>query len=155
MQSDVPPDFLIQIGVVLIVICFASIIVRIYFKDIKILRKLSFYIGGVSFGCLFIIYLLNGMRENHNYLINLASSNKCKVVEGYVEHFHPMPSSGHDSESFSVSGVPFRYSDFEITGAFNNAASHGGPIKEGLKLRINYVTSNKQNLILKIELIES
>jgi hypothetical protein len=62
--------------------------------------------------------------------------NDCEIVEGQVRHFHPMSWEGHDEESFDVNGVKFWYSDYIITGAFNNAASHGGPIREGLPVRI-------------------
>ena len=58
------------------------------------------------------------------------------MVEGRVQHFHPMPWSGHDEESFDVNGVKFWYSDFITNGGFNNSASHGGPIREGLPVRI-------------------
>lgn len=70
-----------------------------------------------------------------------------KVVEGTVENFDPMPSSGHKMESFTVNGIRFEYSDFEVTPGFNNAASRGGPIREGLKVRISYIG----NTILKLE----
>lgn len=69
------------------------------------------------------------------------------VVEGVVEKFVPMPHAGRSHESFWVNGVRFSYSDYEITPAFNNTASHGGPIYEGLPIRISYVG----NKILKLE----
>ena len=70
---------------------------------------------------------------------NLAMErNDCKIVEGAVEHFHPMPATGHDTERFDVHGVKFAYSDFIVTAGFNNTASHGGPIREGLPVRICY-----------------
>jgi hypothetical protein len=68
----------------------------------------------------------------------LASDNRCKTVEGTVENFHPMPYQGHAMERFTVSGVPFAYSDFVVTDAFNNTASHGGPIRAGQTVRICY-----------------
>src|SRR5580698_2710876 len=72
-----------------------------------------------------------------------------KTVEGEVRNFKPMPySGGHAYESFEVEGVPFRYSDYDLTdGGFNNTASHGGPIREGLPVRIAY----DGNTILRLE----
>jgi hypothetical protein len=71
-----------------------------------------------------------------------------KVVEGIVKNFHPMPWTGHDSERFSVNGVRFEYSDFDLSkGGFNNTSSHGGPIKENLPVRIAY----KSGRILRLE----
>ncbi|WP_448951557.1 hypothetical protein [Labrys neptuniae] len=63
-------------------------------------------------------------------------AGRCNVVEGKVEDFKPMPYGGHTSESFSVAGTRFSYSDFVITSGFNNTASHGGPIREGVPVRI-------------------
>ena len=61
-----------------------------------------------------------------------------------------MPYAGHASESFSVSGVDFRYSDFNVTDAFNNAASHGGPINANSYVRICY--DPQDNAILRLEI---
>lgn len=59
-------------------------------------------------------------------------------VSGIVEDFDPMPYEGHKSESFSVKGIHFEYSDFEIGYGFNQSKSHGGPIDEGKYVRIQY-----------------
>jgi branched-subunit amino acid transport protein len=61
------------------------------------------------------------------------------VVEGSVEHFHPMPGGGHDSERFEVAGVHFEYSHWSISQGFNQDVTVGGPIREGLYVRIHYV----------------
>lgn len=60
------------------------------------------------------------------------------VVEGPVEDFKPMPYEGHRHESFEVRGVRFSYSDYELSPGFNNTTAHGGPIQEGLWVRIAY-----------------
>jgi len=70
------------------------------------------------------------------------------IAEGSVVNFHPMPYSGHQNETFSVNGVEFSYSDYVIIPCFNNTASHGGPILEGLRVRIEY----SGNCILKLEI---
>lgn len=61
------------------------------------------------------------------------------TVEGIVEEFDPMPKGGHKNESFKVNGVKFEYSDFDISPGFHNAASHGGPIREGLFVRVSHI----------------
>jgi hypothetical protein len=71
-----------------------------------------------------------------------------KVVEGLVKDFDPMPSSGHKMESFRVNGVKFEYSDYVITPGFNNTTSHGGPIVEGLPVRVSYINQT----IVKLEI---
>jgi hypothetical protein len=60
------------------------------------------------------------------------------TVEGTVTNFHPMPYSGHQNETFSVDGMQFSYSDYVLIPCFNNTSSHGGPIREGLRVRIAY-----------------
>src|SRR5216683_4056122 len=67
---------------------------------------------------------------------SLAQENRCRAVEGPVEHFVPMAYGGHAQETFYVSGVRFGYSDFEITDGFNNTSSHGGPINASSYVRI-------------------
>lgn len=81
---------------------------------------------------------------------SLAEGNACRIVEGHVENFVPMPYGGHSSESFVVSGVTFRYSDFNVTDAFNNTASHGGPIRSDSYVRICYDPSDKAILRLEV-----
>jgi hypothetical protein len=80
----------------------------------------------------------------------LAEQNQCRVVEGPVQDFVPMPFTGHAQESFFVAGVPFRYSDYGVTDAFNNTASHGGPIDADSYVRICYDPSD--NAILRLEI---
>ena len=79
-----------------------------------------------------------------------------QYVGGTVEHFVPMPITGHSMESFDVGGVPFRYSDNVITAGFNHTTSHGGPIQEGLPVHIWYRGQGRSgdNEILKLEIVE-
>ncbi len=73
-----------------------------------------------------------------------------QVVTGPVEHFHAMPSTGHDNESFTVSGVRFSYSDYEVTSGFNNTLSHGGPDLANKTVRIEYLERHNGNVIAKL-----
>jgi len=80
----------------------------------------------------------------------LVEENRCSVVAGPVEHFVPMPSAGHAQETFTVAGVPFGYSDFGVTDAFNNTRAYGGPINANSYVRICYDPSD--NAILRLEI---
>jgi hypothetical protein len=71
------------------------------------------------------------------------------IAEGTVSNFHPMPYSGHQNETFSVNGVEFSYSDYVMVPCFNNTTSHGGPIRDGLHVRIAY----SGNCVLKLEVL--
>jgi hypothetical protein len=72
---------------------------------------------------------------------------RASVVEGLVSEFDPMPVTGHASESFCIERQCFHYSDFVSSIGFNNAASHGGPIKPGMRVRVSHLG----NTILKLE----
>ena len=52
-------------------------------------------------------------------------------------------------ESFAVGGHRFSYSDYVVTSGFHNTASHGGPIHDGLDVRVSYLG----NLILRLEIV--
>jgi hypothetical protein len=95
-----------------------------------------------------VTFLLTYLGYLHHR--SLVQENLCRVVEGPVEHFVPMPYYGHAQETFYVSGVRFGYSDFEITGGFNNTASHGGPINTSSYMRICYDPAG--NVILRLEI---
>ena len=69
------------------------------------------------------------------------------MVEGVVKNFRPMPYEGHQDECFSVQAQTFCYSDYVVTVGFNNSASHGGPIREGLRVRVSYIG----NTIIRLE----
>jgi len=94
---------------------------------------------------------MRGIEHSHNRLVESASSGRFRVVEGLVENFHPMPAAGHDTERFTVAGEGIAYSDYEITGGFNNTASHEGPLRAGLPVRITFVQDSSRNVIFKLE----
>ena len=77
------------------------------------------------------------------------------VIEGPVENFVPMPYQGHAVERFTVNGIPFSYSTYEVTNCFNHTSSHGGPVRAGLQVRVSYVGGHPglgSNCILKLEI---
>jgi len=69
------------------------------------------------------------------------------VVEGPVTNF--VPGGNHKVESFWVQGLRFVYDSSDIPG-FNETAAKGGPIHEGLYVRITY--SDLQ--ILRLEVVQ-
>jgi len=91
-----------------------------------------------------------GTYSQYRHAVSMAQNNGCLTIEGPVENFVPMPYSGHAMETFSVDGVKFAYSDFNITGGFNTTASHGGPINAGSYVRLCYDPDNHDILRLEI-----
>jgi hypothetical protein len=77
-----------------------------------------------------------GTWSDYSELRDALRTGRYALVEGVVTDFVPMPKEGHAYERFSVNGCTYRYSDFVVTGAFNNTSSHGGPVREGLRVRI-------------------
>jgi hypothetical protein len=69
-------------------------------------------------------------------LISRLRTGEFKIVEGRVEQFDPMPWEGHKNESFVVDGHRYSYSDYDGGVGFNRTSSHGGPIRQGLNVRI-------------------
>lgn len=68
---------------------------------------------------------------------------------GPITDFHPMPSSGHPDESFIVQGARFEYSENEVTAGFNGTVAVGGPLREGLLVRIWHVNGEILRLDVK------
>lgn len=97
--------------------------------------------GGIGFG---------NVLSQYYKCVGWAKSGNYSVVVGNVSDFKPMPYAGHEDESFSVNGVHFEYSDYDLSKCgFNNSTSHGGPISEGLPVRISY--KDGRILILEIK----
>jgi hypothetical protein len=67
-----------------------------------------------------------------------------------------MPKEGHVNEKFTVDGVEFAFSDYVITGGYNNTRSHGGSIIKGVKVRICYVEGfdPTSKLIARLEVVQ-
>ncbi|HTV49017.1 MAG TPA: hypothetical protein VMG59_11300 [Phycisphaerae bacterium] len=87
--------------------------------------------------------------------INAYRNGNYAVVEGRVENFHPMPYEGHSDETFTVGNESFSYSDYDIQPGFNQAASHGGPIRDGLQVRIAYYDGQILRLEIRADSVPS
>ncbi|MBN3777093.1 hypothetical protein G3O06_05860 [Burkholderia sp. Ac-20345] len=105
----------------------------------------TFYFFG--FAILWTLIAFFSTYSEYSSLSKARMTNDVRVVEGVVTNFKPMPVTGHAMERFCVSGECFEYSDYVVTGGFNNTSSHGGPIREGLQVRVSYVG----NSIVKLE----
>jgi hypothetical protein len=101
----------------------------------------------LGFACVWSSVAFGGMFSEYFNLRSAYRQGQFSVVEGYVTNFRPMPYEGHQDECFSVRSETFCYSDYGITAGFNNSASHGGPIQEGLPVRVSYIG----NTIVRLE----
>ncbi len=105
-----------------------------------------------------ISVVIIGLQVNQWLEIRAAvAQHNYHVVNGPVQDFKPMPREGHAEESFSVSGVRFSYSDFEVTQGFRNTEAYGGPIHANSRVRLGYIcrpseTDCSNPLIIKVEI---
>jgi hypothetical protein len=101
----------------------------------------------IGFACLWSAVTFSTTFREYTGLRSAYRRSQFSVIEGRVTNFRPMPYQGHQDECFSVQSQTFCYSDYVVTAGFNNSASHGGPIREGLPVRISYVG----NTIIRLE----
>jgi hypothetical protein len=101
----------------------------------------------VAFAVLWTLLVAVGSCWKYTSLADAVRAHRVEVAEGVVTDFVPMPSGGHAAERFCVSGVCFSYSDYSVVPGFNNASSLGGPIREGLPVRVTHVGND----IVKLE----
>jgi hypothetical protein len=85
-----------------------------------------------------------------NRFLSAYKEGRCKVIEGRVEKFRQMPSSGHGMESFEVAGHRFSYSDFRATPGFHQTRFRGGLMEAGINVRIHYLGND----IARLEIAE-
>lgn len=71
-------------------------------------------------------------------------AGRCEVLEGRVENLESLPKQ----ESFSLDGVRFEYSDYVVAPGFSHTAAHGGPLREGLPVRLCHADGH----ILRLEI---
>ncbi len=72
-------------------------------------------------------------------LIDALHNGRVLVVEGRVHSFKPgRAMRGSTIECFSVDSQRFCYSEYSLGPAFNDTAAWGGPIRDGLQLRLHH-----------------
>jgi hypothetical protein len=111
---------------------------RVPMKGIGIFARV-FPLVFLGFATLLAVAVFGSALWTYWSLRSAVLSGKVSRVEGVVSDFKPMPYGGHAMEHFCVGEACFEYSDFVLTGGFNNTSSHGGPIREGVRVRVTHV----------------
>ena len=100
-----------------------------------------------------IVILIFGMIVMANYLLeykeykSCLENNQVQTVEGVVENFHPQPKEGHASEHFTVNGIYFEYSNFNMQNGYCDIMKENGVIKgNGQKVIIKYIEDSEDSL---------
>jgi len=72
-----------------------------------------------------------------------------RTIEGSISRFDAEPKS----ESFTVAGVRFEYSDYDVSPCFHNISKLGGPLGEGLYIRVAYGWDSpfQRNCIIRLQ----
>ena len=77
-------------------------------------------------------------RGNYHYV------GPYRVVEGTVQDYKLVEVSGVHVERFSVNGVGFAYANNGMPQCFHKTAYEGGPIRDGLPVRIAYASIERR-----------
>jgi len=102
----------------------------------------------VFFGSVFwSIGIGGGMYRQYHNIQTQYTSGAFSSVTGKVEKFTPSSKNRHNVESFFVGDKRFSYSDYILTPGFNNMRENGGPIFEGLFVRVGYI----DDVIVRLE----
>ena len=94
------------------------------------------WFGFLSFWALIVLVATFG---DYVRLVWDLRTGRCQVTEGIVTDFHPSPYTARGKDWFTVDGQRFEYADNIATAGFNQTESHGGPVHQGLQVRIHHV----------------
>ena len=107
-----------------------------------------------SLGLVVLIGLVALTYNTYNTGQEIMRDGKFSTVEGPVENFRPISPMGKGLEYFSVNGIQFQLSSNSDSVGFNRDSAHGGPIRAGVYVRIEYshIVGDPLNpTILKLE----
>jgi hypothetical protein len=86
-----------------------------------------------------VAFTIFGVHENYSAYRDLRRAledGRYALVEGSVEGFVPGRPDGHQNELFRVGAHRFEYSPYLGMTGFRQLRAAGGPIREGLQVRI-------------------
>ena len=118
----------------------------VFYARTSMSKRMQF--GPVVFG---MLILGLGMMNFFSFIAlrSAARNGNYEVVEGPVKQFVPGPFQGRKHpESFVVNNYRFSYEDNYSALGFSQTRKLGGPIKEGLQVRIAHV----EGTIIKLEI---
>ena len=94
---------------------------------------------GIAFG--------GGYRDRIRAMREAITNGRYRTVEGTVADFVPADAGDHHPEHFAVvtpgGRVEYSYSESGVTQGFNQSQHHGGPLRDGLRVRIANVNGEK------------
>jgi hypothetical protein len=106
----------------------------------------------IAFCLLWTVSVFAATFTDYRAALSKLREGNYAIVEGPVTDFAKLPKGGRwtdqKAETFVVDGQRFTYHGAVVTAGFHQMASQGGPIHEGLQVRITYSGSE----ILRLEI---
>jgi hypothetical protein len=101
-------------------------------------RQISEVVAMISTAgcCLIAFVIVASTWSEYSTLSRSIRAGHYRIIIGRVAHLTPERSGGHPIERFSVGADSFWYSSSATTSAFHTTVAKGGPIREGLFVRI-------------------
>jgi hypothetical protein len=124
-------------------------------------EDLFVYIAGITALIMLVLtFFVVSSYLNHEKLLNAYKRGACKEIEGAVDGLNTTQLKNGWMESFLVDGHRFAYYDNELMiPGVQVLRMHGGPIKEGLNVRIWYQAENSyishSDSIARLDIAES
>lgn len=107
--------------------------------------------------CLLLIASRVALRSSANYYVTrnfFRYYGPYTTIDGVVKNYRVIQTSSNVGEQFDVSDIHFGYMDLSQWTCFHRAAANGGPIREGLSVRISYTVRHVMPCIVKLEVAE-
>lgn len=138
--------FLFVIAVDIAFLC----ILRSYYRRGRRIARPEILLVGALFALMTVVTGVVLFRPLGQYLAAQAVANRslAKFTEGRIHEFHPPDPATHAPERFSVNGIEFTYSDYDLNAGYNVSTTHGSPLRQGLPVRIWYYHGS----ILKLQI---
>ena len=118
---------------------FTALLIRARRRHLPASRSWILYIG-VPFLSLWVVVAFVGTYSSYAKLRDRLADGDYTVVEGVVHNFRPGDAGDHEEESWTVESrgrsYEYHYVRSRLSPGFRQAAAHGGPIREGLLVRL-------------------
>jgi len=161
---DNPPSMLYLIMRYVFVALFVGFCVAMYFgkgKNLKVTlntgQQVNAFLAIIPPVVIFSFLYLSTEKlkidvYKHDEALLNSNSKELKIVEGVVKNYYPESKEGHGNEGFTVQGVSFHYSHFEVgRSGYHQTFFYGGIIRPNLYVRLTYYDDGDRNAILKLE----
>jgi hypothetical protein len=130
-------------------------------------KSLLFFYAALVLSCIFALVSCGMTYWDYSRLKAALEENRCQITEGEVSEYwtrvittRERMRSTRTWESFKVGNVQFGYYREVVAAGFRNAGKEAFLLRDGMKLRIHYVSDQLldadgvENRILKLEAAE-